>query len=167
MNRRAFLRSAAAASAAFAGPGRAPLFARDAPPAGWRTFEVTTRVEVLQPAGATRVWLPTPLITETPYQKPLGNVFSADNGGRAAIHDEASMATGIVSAEWPEGVTPLLTLTSRVATRDYTVDVAAPPRQSAGAARASLAPYLKPSKLVPMSVWKMTLSWAEPTTSMP
>ena len=150
MNRRAFLRSAAAASATLALPMRTHLFAEDGPPAGWRTFEVTTRVEVLQAAGATRVWVPTPLIVETPYQKALGNVFTADNGGRASIHDDPSMATGMVAAEWPDGAKPVLTLTSRAATRDYATDVTAPPHRRAASDRAALAPFLKPTKLVPI-----------------
>jgi len=32
----------------------------DPQPGTWRTFEITTRVEVLKPAGTTRVWLPVP-----------------------------------------------------------------------------------------------------------
>ncbi len=150
MNRRSFIRSAAAASASLALPLRSRLLAQPSPAASWRTFEVTTRVEVLQPKGPTRVWLPTPLIIETPYQKTLGNDFAADNGGHASIHDDASMATGMVAAEWPDGVKPVLTSTSRVSTRDYATDVTAPPRGGAAPNRASLAAYLKPTKLVPV-----------------
>ncbi len=47
MNRRDFLRSAGIASASLALPRTARLFAEDATRSGWRTFEVTTRVEVL------------------------------------------------------------------------------------------------------------------------
>ena len=57
-------------------PASARLRADD----GWRTFEVTTRVEILKPSGATRVWLPAVLIRETPFQKTLSNEFSAESG---------------------------------------------------------------------------------------
>ena len=69
MNRRDFLRSTGAfsASLAFAKAGR--LFARGITGDQWRTFEVTTSVEVLKPSGATRIWLPTALFTESPFQK--------------------------------------------------------------------------------------------------
>jgi transglutaminase-like putative cysteine protease len=150
MNRREFLCSAGAASASLALFDPTWLQADDGSAARWRTFEVTTRVEVLQPAGVTRVWLPTPLIVDTPYQKALGNVFVADNGGQASIHDDASMATGMVAAEWPDGAKPVMTLTSRVAAKDYATDVTAPPRKDAAADRASLATYRQATKLLPI-----------------
>ena len=149
MDRRAFLQSAAAASAGVVLPFRQMLLADTPPGAGWRTFELTTRVEVLQLAGRTRVWLPTPLTVETPYQKSLGNLFSVSQGGEASIHDDVSMGLGVLAAAWPEGAHPVLTLTSHVSVKDYAVDVAAPPRRHA-ADRSSLAPYLRPTKLVPI-----------------
>ena len=78
MNRRDFLRTAGVVSASLAFPKTARLFAEDAGSDAWRTFEVTTRVEVLKPSGPTRVWLPAALIRETPYQKTLVNKFSAE-----------------------------------------------------------------------------------------
>jgi hypothetical protein len=32
-------------------------------PGAWRTYEVTTRVEVVKPAGVTRAWLPVPSVS--------------------------------------------------------------------------------------------------------
>lgn len=66
MNRRDFIRSTGIASASLVLPKTARLFAQSATPSGWRTFEVTTRVEVLASSGATRVWLPVALMGETP-----------------------------------------------------------------------------------------------------
>jgi transglutaminase-like putative cysteine protease len=152
MNRRDFLRTAGAASASLALPYPAGLGAQT-PRAGlWRTFEVTTRIDVLKPIGPTRVWLPMPLIVQTPYQKALGNVFGVEHGGRAAMHadTDAAMAVGTLAAEWPDGAAPVLSLTSRVATRDVTTNFAAPPRAAAAADRASLARYLQPTKLLPI-----------------
>ena len=37
-------------------------------PGTWRTFEITTRVEVLQPSGVARVWLPAPSVASD-YQQ--------------------------------------------------------------------------------------------------
>ena len=60
MNRRKFLQSGAAAAALASLPRIS--FAQQLPfeprPGAWRTFEITTRVEVLKPAGATRAWVP-------------------------------------------------------------------------------------------------------------
>ncbi|HEX3701678.1 MAG TPA: transglutaminase-like domain-containing protein [Vicinamibacterales bacterium] len=150
MNRRAFLRRAGAASAAVALPLRASLLAQDPPPAGWRTFEVTTRVSVMSPAGPTRVWLPMPLIAETPFQKTLHNASGASNGGHVSFHDDRALTTAMIMAEWPEGAAPVLSSTSRVAVRDYATDLTAPARTDTVADRAGLARYLQPSRFLPI-----------------
>ena len=88
----------------------------------WRVFEVTTQVEILKPVGVTRVWLPIPLMQDTPYQKSLGNTWKAE-GAMASMTQDAKSGAAFIFAEWPEAVqNPTLQLTSRVATRDYTVD---------------------------------------------
>src|SRR5262247_676906 len=92
----------------------------------WRVFEVTTQVEILKPVGVTRVWLPIPLMEDTPYQKSLGNTWKAE-GAMASMAQDAKSGAGFVYAEWPEAAqNPTLQLTSRVATRDYTVDPTKP-----------------------------------------
>lgn len=125
MNRRDFLRSAGAVSAAVGLPTAERLPAADRTSGSWRTFEVTTRVEVLKPSGATRVWLPAALIGGTPFQKTLSNRFGA-SGGAARLVTGKTDGLGVVTAEYPAGVKPVLTLTSRVATRDYAVDLSVP-----------------------------------------
>jgi transglutaminase-like putative cysteine protease len=94
-------------------------------PAGWRTFEVITRVEVLKPSGPTRVWLPAALLGETPFQRTLANDFNAE-GGTAKLEENTADALGIVTAEFPAGAKPVVTLTSRIATKDYEVDLSKP-----------------------------------------
>jgi transglutaminase-like putative cysteine protease len=121
MNRREFLRSAGIASAALACLDVSQLFALDHEASGWRKVEITTRVEVLNPSGATRVWLPAALLGSTPFQRTLGNRFSA-TGGNAELITAKADALGIVAARFPSGVPPVLTLTSVVATRNYRVD---------------------------------------------
>jgi transglutaminase-like putative cysteine protease len=140
VNRRDFLRSAGSVSASLA-------LTRAATPNGWRTFEVRTRVEILKAAGPTRVWLPEALISETPYQKTLSNEFGAE-GGTARMVEARADALGIVAAEFPSGSNRALTLTSRIATKNYAVDLS-----SAGkapkASRAELEHFLRPTKLLP------------------
>jgi transglutaminase-like putative cysteine protease len=147
MNRRDFLRSAGVVSATLAFPRTERLFALGETEGGWRTFEVTTRVEVLKPSGPTLVWLPTALIRETPYQKTFANQFSAD-GGTAEMVEQKADALGIIAAKYPAGVTPVLTLTSRVATKNRTVDLFAPGK-APGADRAELEHFLQPTKFIP------------------
>ena len=147
MNRRDFLRSAGIASATLAIPGTRRLFAESAAPGTWRTFEVTTRVEVLTSPAATRVWLPAALIGETPFQRTLANRFHAE-GGVAKMVESKTDALGIVAAEFPAGVKPVLTLTSRIATTNYTVDLAAPAK-APRVAPTELRYCLRPTTLQP------------------
>jgi transglutaminase-like putative cysteine protease len=149
MNRRNFLFSAGIASASLALPKTPRLFAQRATPNGWRTFEVTTHVEVLTSSGPTRVWMPAALIEPTPFQRTLANHFLAEGGAARMVAGKAD-AVGIIAAEFPAGVKPVLTLTSRVATRDYVVDLSAPanPRN---ADAAQLQHFLQPTKLLPTS----------------
>jgi transglutaminase-like putative cysteine protease len=119
LSRRAFLGLAAGALAshrAFAQPDE-----RD----GWRQFEIVTRVEILQPDGITRVWLPTPLV-DAPYQRTSGDTYRAD-GGFVEMIERPAEGIDVLMAQWPAGHAPILKLTSRVATRDHhTVDLTTP-----------------------------------------
>ena len=146
MNRRDFLQTVGAASASVAFPGSGSLFAGRPASTDWRTFEVTTRVEVLKPSGVTRVWVPAALTSETPFQKTLANTFEAAGGSARMEHSKVD-ALGMIAAEFPAGVRPVLTVTSRVATRDYTVDLSVPAGKSES--RAELEHFLRPTKLLP------------------
>lgn len=128
-------------------PGAARLLSEDPAPSGWRTFELTTQVEILKPSGITRIWLPAGLITETPFQRTLSNSYHAEDGV-ARITGSKADAPGIVVAEFPAGVKPMLTLTSRIATRDIAVDVT----RSGKAPQANTAELrycLRPTRLLP------------------
>jgi transglutaminase-like putative cysteine protease len=149
MNRRDFLRSTGAVLATLALSDTEELFARKSASASWRTFDVTTRVEVLKPSGVTRVWLPTGLIEKTPFQRTLSNRFLAE-GGTAEMGDNKTDALGIISAMFPAGVRPVIELKTRVATRDYEVDFSAPghpPKDN----RADLQHFLRSTKLLPIN----------------
>src|SRR5437870_607639 len=52
----------------------------------WRTFEVTTRVEIVFPEGATRVWLPVPSV-DSGYQKTIDNAWSGNAQTAKIVHD--------------------------------------------------------------------------------
>ena len=142
--RRRFLQSAAAlmthaAGSATLGAGQAELLP-------WRTFEVTTTVTVMNPSGSTRVWVPAALIISTPYQRTSSNDYHAP-GGRARLDVAATDGLAIVSAEFPAGVVPKLSVVSRVATRAHAVDLARPMPLSAD--RKTLAHFLRATRLIP------------------
>ena len=147
MNRRDFVRST---SFAFAGLtlSKAELsFAQNSPSGGWRTFEVTTRAEVLKPAGETKVWLPAALVQNTPFQKTTSNRFIAD-GGKARLVESNPNALGIVVATFPPEAKPILTLSSQVSLRNYSVDLSAPGNERP-ASKAELQYYLQSTKHIP------------------
>jgi transglutaminase-like putative cysteine protease len=150
-NRRDFLRAAGVAPAVFAfSKGKAAL-AQSAKGGGWRTFEVTTRVEVLKPSGVTRIWAPLALAYDTPYQRTLSNTFRSEGGAVRTFENRAD-AFKMVYAGIPAGARPVLIVTSRIATRDRAVNLsgrgAAPavtPTMSGSEAKY----WLRPTKLLP------------------
>jgi transglutaminase-like putative cysteine protease len=147
MKRRDFLRSAGVASAAIAFPKAGRLFAQGTAPEAWRTFDVTTSVQVLKPSGMTRIWIPAALVSPTPFQRTLANDFQAD-GGTAKLIESSSDSMGIIAAEFPAGVVPVLTATSRITTRNFAVDLSTPgtaPNED----QAELQHFLRPTKLIP------------------
>lgn len=147
MNRRDFLRSTGMVCASLALANTERLFG-EALSAGWRTYEVTTRVEVLKPSGITRVWLPTALIRNTPFQRTLFNKFHAQ-GGTANIQEIKPEALGIIAATFPANEKPILTLTSRVALKNYSVDLSTP-QHKPEPDRSELEYFLRPTKLLPL-----------------
>jgi transglutaminase-like putative cysteine protease len=108
-----------------------------------------TRVEVLKPAGTTRIWVPGALVSETPYQKTLANTFNAP-GGQAHFVERPDDSLGIVAATFPADVAPVLTVMSRIATRNVAIDLSAGTgRAWAGAPRGALEHFLRPTALLP------------------
>jgi transglutaminase-like putative cysteine protease len=148
LNRRTFLRSVGLASASIAFPGTKRLLADQATSASWRTFEVTTRIEVLKSSGTTRVWLPAALVRNTPFQKTISSTFRADGGSGRMVKARSADSLGIITAEFPSGSKPVLTLISRVATRNYLVDLSVP-GQASKTSRAELEYFRRPTRLLP------------------
>src|SRR5689334_16510323 len=144
MNRRDFLQTTGAVCAGLAFSKSLPAFADALATSGWRTFEVTSRVEVLKPNGVTHIWLPADMIRDTQYQRTLSNKFIAETGSAKLTKDKTS-ALGIVSAAYPANAKPVLTLTSRISTRNYGVDLTeTKPAPSQRASKAELNYFLLP-----------------------
>jgi transglutaminase-like putative cysteine protease len=146
VHRREFLRRSGLAAAAAALSRRA-IAQVPGGGDGWREFEIATRVEVLQPAGRTRVWLPTP-IAETDYQHTLGDTYRAENGF-VEMYERPGESLDMLVAEWPDGIAPILTVTNRVATRNRIVDLkqpSVPPPDTLTA----FTPFLRGTRFVPV-----------------
>jgi transglutaminase-like putative cysteine protease len=146
MNRRHFLLTTSAATTGLTFPRTLRAFA-EVDTAAWRTYEVITRVEVLKPTGITRIWVPAALSNETPFQKTLSNTFQAE-GASAKLVESKADSLAFVTAEFPEGVKPVIAVTSRISTRNVGVDLAAPQKVQAES-KDSLQHFLRPTKLIP------------------
>ena len=103
MNRRDFLKQGLTVSAGLA-LGGLPKFApfANANDAKWRTFEVTTRIDIADPVGAVRAWVPVPLLTNTDYFKREPDSWSG-NYKNVRAEQTDKVGTGLVFAEWPAG----------------------------------------------------------------
>jgi transglutaminase-like putative cysteine protease len=116
---------------------------------GWRTFEATMKVEVANPSGVSRVWLPLPLPIETDYHRPLGNNWK----GNAAVmraHRDATYGAPLLYVEWPAGEkAPMVEVVSRFSTRDRAVDLSKPLASATRESPAVLKVYTAPTTLMP------------------
>lgn len=125
--RRVFLKNAATALSAatfpaihFAQSG-APVERHFSPqPGQWRTFEVTTRVDILKPQGATRLWLPIPSVN-TDWQQSLESSYSS-NGKTEMTDDDHYGARMLYVAFDPSETKPFVELTSRIKTQNRAAD---------------------------------------------
>lgn len=146
--RRLVLQAAAALPAAIALSGRAQSERRFSPqPAGWRSFEVTTTVDVADVKGATRLWLPVPGL-ENGWQRTLDHAWTG-NATQARLLADPASGVRMLYAEFDAGVSaPSLRVSSRVQTRDRAVDWsrATPQPEDPATLRAAL----KPTELLPL-----------------
>ena len=152
--RRQFIRNMAASSVAAAFP--AINFAQSASgaserqfnpqPGGWRTFDVTTRVDLLKPQGGTRVWLPVPAIN-TAWQQSLPSTFTSNGQGELS-EDRANGVRMLQVVFAGSEDKPFAELTSRIQTQNRATAWNAPaagPTEDA----ASLKVWTLPTALLP------------------
>jgi transglutaminase-like putative cysteine protease len=125
--RRTFLKNSAAAAAAAVLPSlgfaQAPAatrreFAPQSSP--WRTFEVTTRVDIVKPLGATQVWLPVPSVNSDYQQSQESSFFT---NGTAQMSTDGTQGVKMLMVEFAaDQAKPFVELTSRVQTQNRTTD---------------------------------------------
>src|SRR6476620_870089 len=139
MDRRTFLQAGAAVAASSLLP-----IARAAEQ-GWRTFEVTTRVELVG-GGPSRVWVPVPTVN-TAYQKVISNQFKSE-GGQARIVQDPRYGAGILFSEFKPSDTPVVELVSRFSTRDRAVNIGQPTGEQLSDEERRK--YLSPTELLPL-----------------
>ncbi|TFZ08750.1 transglutaminase-like domain-containing protein [Ramlibacter humi] len=146
-NRRDFLTATGSIAAGLALPTLATAQERRFQPrqGGWRTFELTTRVEPALAQGASRVWVPIPSL-DTDWQQSLESSF-ATNGRAERVSDGVEGARMLRVDFDTAAAQPFVELTTRVRTRDRAVDWSH--RQAVKEDRDTLAHALQPTTLIP------------------
>ncbi|HKU93748.1 MAG TPA: transglutaminase domain-containing protein [Vineibacter sp.] len=108
----------------------------------WRTFELTTAVNIPADAGRTRVWLPLP--HDSAYQRVEAVTWSG-NAESLGIYTDAASGVHAFHAAWSDGEPRTVTLTTRVATLDRRSDLRA---ASSGPVPDDIAKFLKPNAMI-------------------
>jgi len=90
-------------------------------PGTWREFEMVTRIEVRDPKGATRVWVPLPSV-DTGYQQTLDNRWTG-NANAASVVSDGRYGARMLRADFAAGAgVPVLEVTSRIRAQNRAVD---------------------------------------------
>lgn len=113
----------------------------------WRTFDLTTRLDVQDPKGSTRLWVPLPDV-DADWQRTLTHHWS---GNAAQVHTAADPVSGVrmLYAEFgAEVARPWLEVTSRLQTRGRRVSWER--RERVAEDPATLRRALAPTELLPL-----------------
>ena len=153
MDRRTFLAFSAAGVAGTLAPvGHARAADALVPPpmdAGWRTFDVVTEVELWPQDLPARLWLPLPMHDDTGYQRLLDYRWTG-NAASTGIFRDPKYGAPSFYAEWSDkGAAPKLAVTTRITTRNRSVDLARPGTVPEPATADELQLYLQPTAHIP------------------
>jgi transglutaminase-like putative cysteine protease len=134
------------ATTAIAGPSLAQARRFEPQPGAWREFELTTRIEVREPKGATRVWVPLPSV-ESDYQKSLDDRWTG-NAASTRVVSDGHYGARMLLAEFAAGAaTPVVEVSSRVRTQSRAVDWSG--KTAATEDPASLRAWVQPTDMMP------------------
>ncbi|MDD5336004.1 MAG: transglutaminase domain-containing protein [Rhodoferax sp.] len=114
-------------------------------PGNWRTFEVTTRVDIAKPQGVTRVWLPVPSVNSE-WQQSLGNNFASN--GKAQLTADEQQGVRMLYVEFAANeAKPFIELSSLIRTQNRALDGAK--RQDVNEDAATLQYWTRSTSLLP------------------
>jgi len=124
--RREFLQAGAVFATAAMLPQMAKAAAFNPQPGAWRRFEIVTKLAIAEPQGNVQAWIPVPSVNEESWFRSLDNTWTT-NAKSAVLVRDATTGAGLLHAEWGEEErSPMVEVTSRVATRDRAVDFGSP-----------------------------------------
>ncbi|MCO6384009.1 transglutaminase [Oceanicola sp. 502str15] len=92
-------------------------------PAGWRSFEITTKVVLPRGGKAAQAWVPVPALAAEGWSRP-GETLWMTNAPEAELVEDTEQGASFVHASWPEGEgNAEIEVISVVATRDRAVSL--------------------------------------------
>ena len=149
-SRREFLAGAAACSAAAL---MSPIVARadirfDPRPGNWRTFSITTHVDIPKANGAAQIWVPLPSLREDEWMLPSGDTWSG-NAASAEIVTDPKYGAKLLHAKFgADQASAVLKVESRIKTQSRSAPFgASTPVRALSDAERQL--YLEATELMP------------------
>jgi hypothetical protein len=124
IDRRTLLKAGASLSlvAALPDAARADVI-YDPRPGAWRSFQVTTRIEIAAVGDGRQAWVPIPSVNEADWFKSLATDWTGN--GRVSPARDPKYGAGMLHVEWADDENnPFVEVTSRIATRDRAIDFA-------------------------------------------
>lgn len=112
-------------------------------PSGWRSFDVTTTVQLKDVKAASTVWLPVASL-DTPWQRTLDTQWTSNGDARLSADGDTG-ARVLVAQFGATNTAPTLTLTQRIQTQNRAADWQARP---AAADPDELRRWVAPSSLI-------------------
>lgn len=148
MNRRTLIQGGSALAMAAILP-QVSLAAFAPKPAGWRSFEVTTKVEITAEDGATvQAWVPVPSINEAGWMR-ADDLSFVTNATVASVKTDAKSGAQYLHATWDATDGPaVLEVVATASARDRFVDLTQP-GDAAPLSDADRALYTAPTMLIP------------------
>lgn len=92
------------------------------PPAEWRTYQITTTVDLKGSGRPSKLWLPLPLNQDTLFQRTLGHTWEG-NPGNASMRRLPDGDLEVFHCEWRDGSDGKLQISTLVTTADRHFDV--------------------------------------------
>jgi len=150
MKRAHFLHGAACIPIAFAATSSVSDAQKDPfdpEPGRWRTFEVTTSL-VLPAGGPAQAWIPVPSLVETSWMQPRSQEWKPADA-KLQYAADSGRGVAMVHVQWAaDSEVRRCTVTSRVSTRNRSVDLSVP-RQIASLDAKDETRYLASTKFIP------------------
>lgn len=149
INRRDFVAGAAVCSAAaLTLPGIAKGGAKfDPQPGEWRTFRVTTRLELPRADGPAQAWVPLPALEDGEWMLPAGDEWSG-NAATAEVFTDPKYGAKLLHARFEGDQAPTVEVESRFKTRDRARALTTPGKATP-LSEAERQVYLEATELMP------------------